>query len=170
MSDKTPQTHPEPFDVDEDAFLAGPVPRELDIDPVFAKPFQRMIDELRRDAPEEIEWDATEARQPSLLAEGVWFREVPCGIMLVDADDRPIGGYLSCDLGLDPAWQGRGLGAEIVIERALRDGELPTWNLDEAAYSPAGLGAHRAAWRHARSHPEETALRIARMRDNGYDI
>jgi len=161
-------THPAPFDVDEDEFLAGESLRELDVDHIFAKDFDRVLREFRRDAPGDIVWDASEARMPSLLAEGVFFREVPCGIMMVDADDVPIGGYLSCDVSVDASWQGRGLGAELIIERCLRDGEVPTWCLDDAAYSPAGEGAHRAAWRHARSHPEETARRVERMRAAGY--
>lgn len=154
-------THPEPFDEDEDAFLAGD--GEPDVDDVFAKDFDRVWEEMLRFAPDDVVWDAGDQALPSLIVPGVVFREVPCGILALGPDGEPIGGYLSCDLSVDAAWQGLGLGAEIVIERCLRDGMNPVLNLDAAAYSRAGIAAHSSAWSRARSHPEETAVRLARL-------
>lgn len=155
-------TYPEPFDEDEDAFIIGPEGGRLDVDAIFAKDFDRVMEEFRREAPAEIEADMTEQGLPSLLAPELTYRDVPAGLMLFHGD-RPVGGYLSCDLSLSEEYQGRGLGAELVIERCLRDGCSPVWPLDAAAYSPAGLGVHRAAWRHVRSHPVETRIRVERL-------
>ena len=155
-------THPEPFDEDEDAFIVGPEGGRLDVDPIFAKDFDRVMDEFGRDAPDEIVPDMKEPGLSSLLAPELTYRDVPAGVVLYHRD-RPVGAYLSCDLSLDEEYQGRGLGAELVIERCLRDGCSPLWSLDAAAYSPAGLAAHRAAWRHVRTHPVETALRTRRL-------
>jgi GNAT superfamily N-acetyltransferase len=153
--------HPEPFDEDEDAFVAGD--GEPDVDDVFAKDFDRVWEEMLRFAPDDVVWDPAEAAVPSLIVPGVTFRDVPCGILAFGPDREPIGGYLSCDLSVDAAWQGLGLGAEIVIERCLRDGMNPVLNLDSAAYSRAGIAAHRSAWSRARSNPQETASRVARL-------
>lgn len=158
---------PEPFNAELDVFLAGSAERELDIDPIFAKTFDRIIAEFQASAPEDIIPEGGGTR--SIFAPELHFIEVPAGIILVGPRGEPIGGYLSCDLSLAEEWQGRGLGAEIIIERCLRDGEVPTWNLDKPAYSPAGLGAHRAAWRHVRSHREETAERVKRLAALGYN-
>lgn len=154
--------HPEPFDEGEYAFVAGPDGAEVDVDRIFAKEFDRVLREFRRDAPDEIVPDEAEAGMPSLVDPALTYRNVAAGVLLFDGD-RPVGGYLSCDLSLDAAYQGRGLGAEIVIERCLRDGASPVWALDSAAYSPAGLAAHRAAWRRVRAEPGETATRVARL-------
>lgn len=159
-------THPEPFDMDEEEFLAGRDGREPDVDDVFAKPFKRMLAEMLRDAPEDMEHDATEDGLPSMFAAGITIRDVPCGIVMQGPDREPVGGYLSCDVGIDPAWQRRLLGMELVIERCLRDGKNPVSNLDSACYSRAGMATFRAAWRHARENPHETAARVARLRRN----
>ena len=151
--------HPEPFDMDLDGFLQGDA--RLDIDQIFAKDFATILEEFTRGAPEEIETDDKDPGVPSIFAPELTYREVPAGIVLFHGE-KPIGGYLSCDLSLTREYQGRGLGAEIVIERCLRDGSSPVLALDSAAYSPAGYAAHAAAWRHARSHVDETATRVNR--------
>lgn len=152
--------HPAPFHLDEDDFVAGE--GILDVDPIFAKTFERVMDEMRRDAPLTIVPFEDGEGRASLLAEGLWYHDVPAGVLLCTGDGTPVGGYLDCDLSLASTHHGRGLGAEIVIERCLRDGAVPTWNLDQPAYSPAGLAAHRAAWRRARRNPEETMERMSR--------
>src|SRR3546814_2286557 len=68
---------------------------------------------------------------------------------MLEPEERVGGEYLGCDLAVADEHQGRGLGAELVLEYAMRTGDLPTWELDVAAYSHAGEAAHRAAWRMA---------------------
>lgn len=153
-------THPAPFDEDIDEFLC-PGEGDLDIDNIFAKDFDSMLDDYRQYAPEDIVPNG-EVTFPSLINPDLHFREVPCGIILFD-DDRAIGGYLGCDIALYDEYQGQGLGKEIIIERCLREGSSPVWHLDEAAYSEAGLAAHRAAWHHARENPAETETRLNRI-------
>lgn len=150
---------PEPFDMPLDDFLCGPDGGDLDVDRIFAKSFERVLEEFSRDAPDDLvpKGDA----RASLVIPGLTYRDTPAGVILLDGH-VPIGGYLSCDLSLRADYQGMGLGAEIVIERCLRDGESPVWALDSAAYSPAGLAAHAGAWRRVRENPEETAERVRR--------
>ena len=159
-------SYPEPFDVDEETFIVGPDSAKLDVDPIFAKTFAQMLDDFARHAPDEILVDPELPDTGSITVPGLIYRDVPAGVMLFEGD-RPIGGYLSCDLGLDEAWRGRGLGVEIVIERCLRDGCSPVWALDKASYSPAGLATHRAAWRQARGQRLTTAFRMNRLRGEG---
>lgn len=153
-----------PFDGDDDAFLCNEGHEPI-VDDIFAKDFDRILAEFMRDAPQDLVMDEETTRHPSLVDPKLDYAEVPAGVMLLDGD-RAVGGYLSCDLGLDPAYRGRGLGAEIVIERCLRHGDNPVLDLDEAAYSRAGIAAHRAAWRRARRNETETALRRARLEEN----
>lgn len=150
---------PEPFDDELHIFLRGRQGK-LDIDDIFAKSLAQVLREFERHAPDDIVPDGPAL--PSLLDSGYSFVDVPCGILLLAPDGGIAGGYLSCDLVLDEPHRGKGLGAEIVIERCLRDGENPVLNLDAAAYSRAGLGAHQAAWRHARGNPGETIFRRQR--------
>jgi len=150
----------EPFDpasLGEDAFLAGPDRYEewdgeddlLDIDDVFAKPFERILSEQHmaatRHGAASVEIVPDGAVTPSQRAPGYLFAEVEAGLILLTADGIPVGGYLGCDVAVDPAHQGKGLGAELILEYAMRNGGLPTWDLDTAAYSRAGAAAHRAA-------------------------
>lgn len=153
---------PEPFDVDEDIFLSGGCGRTLDIDKIFAKTLEQMIEDIKDPDNGQIEIEVGIAPVPSLIDPRFLFQEAPAG-MLVLYEGSIVGGYMSCDLTLAPEYQGRGIGAELVIERCLRDGMNPTWHLDSPAYTPAGVAAHRAAWRRVRDFPEETSRRMARL-------
>lgn len=146
-----------PAGIGEDAFLAGPDRYEewdgeddlLDIDDIFAKPFERILREQREAAAEHgaesVDVVPDCVVTPSLRAPGYLFAEVEAGVLLLTSDGTPVGGYIGCDVAIDPEHQGKGLGAELILEYAMRRGDLPTWHLDEAAYSRAGERAHRAA-------------------------
>lgn len=144
-------------EIDEDEFLAGPDRYAewqegeqdddlLDIDWIFGN---KGLDSVLADArhmdggldPEPGTHDT-----PAFAAPGYAFRQVGAGVLLIAPTGEIAGGYLGCDVVVDPEHQGQGLGAELILERYLRDGDLPTWWLDAAAYSPAGEAAHRAAW------------------------
>lgn len=157
-------TIPEPFGEDLREFLSAHDEGDVDVDDIFAKDFDRLMTEFARDAPSDIEIRHDAPRVRSMIDPTLAYVEVDAGILLCDGD-KAIGGYLSCDLSLDAEYQGRGLGMEIVIERCLREGMNPVLHLDDAAYSPAGLAAHEAAWRHARGHPEETMMRFERLEE-----
>ena len=152
---------PEGFDVDLDAFLSGE--GKVDEDDIFAKDFDTVLDDMRTYDPKGIAWNPSTPVLPSLVAEGYALRHVEAGVLLFCPSGRMVGGYLSCDVSVDPAHQGRGLGAELVIERCLKDGMNPVLHLDAASYSSAGLAAHMSAWRRVRSRPDETAVRVHRM-------
>ena len=154
---------PEPFDLSEDEFLEGEEGR-LDIDDIFAKDLSQLLEDFSRYAPEDIIADDGDASYPSLFEPGYTFRDVPAGVLLICPRGDIAGGSLSCDLVVDEPHRGKGLGMELVIERCLRDGMNPVLNLDESAYSNAGLECHRSAWRHARSNPDETRRRMRRWR------
>lgn len=151
---------PEPFDVDEDIFLSGG--RDLDIDKIFAKTLEQMLADFKDPLTGQIEIEKDISPVPSLIDPRFSYQEAPGGIYAL-YDGAIVGGYMSCDLTLHPEYQGRGIGAELVIERCLRDGMNPTWHLDEPAYTPAGVAAHRAAWRRVRGSPEETSKRVDRL-------
>lgn len=154
-------TYASPFHLDLNRFLSAAGDHHVDVDPVFAKDFDRLLREMREFDAEGLEADASVSDRASLIIPSLTYRTVQAGVMLFDGHD-PIGGYLSCDLSLDKAYQGQGLGAEIVIERCIQEGCNPVWHLDEAAYTPAGIAAHRSAWRRARESREETAERVDR--------
>ena len=131
----------------------------LDVDDVFAKTLEDLLQDFRVHAPDEITPEDADEGQPSLFQPGYRFLDVPAGILLISPDGDISGGYLSCDLVVAASHRGKGLGMELIIERCLRDGENPVLNLDASAYSRAGLRSHRMAWNHARSHPRETRTR-----------
>lgn len=147
----------------EDEFLTGADSDELDVDDIFAKPFERILSEFQEFDPEGITLDPQNLTFPSLIQPEYRYQEVGAGLMLLAPDGAPVGGYLSCDLAIQSDHQGQGLGAELIIEFALRSGSVPTWHLDTPAYSRMGEAAHRSAWQRVRSHPDETAIRIARI-------
>ena len=148
----------DPADLDEDAVLAGPerlahwdgAEDLITVDPVFGKAFAQIWDEALREEPDALTPAPGTRPTPALAAAGYRFLGVPAGVLLLDGTGNPVGGYLGCDLAIDPAHRGRGLGAELVLEYALRHGRIPVWTHGIAAYSPAGEAAHRSAHRMAR--------------------
>ena len=161
MSDDVLTRLPEAFDVDLDRFLSGD--GEVDEDDIFGKDFETVFADMLRYDPQGIAWDDSAPALPSLMADGYVFRHVDAGVLLLCSAGEIVGGYLSCDVSVDPSHQGLGLGTELIIERSLKDGMNPVLHLDEAAYSSAGLAAHTAAWERVRTHPEETAERVRRL-------
>lgn len=144
---------PQPFDTSLEEFIRNDV--ELDIDPIFGKPLASLLNDF--------DLSSRTDRRKSLYAAEVTFENVRGGIILSDRTSTIVGAYLGCDLSLDPQWQGRGLGAELVIERCLSSGFNPAAMLDNAAYTPAGYGAHVSAWRRVQSSPVEAQLRLVRQ-------
>ena len=164
----------EPYDpaaITEDAFLAGPERWDdwdgedelLDIDDVFAKDFERILGEQRDCEPGSVEIEPDATHTPSYGNPGYGFVDVEAGLLLLDPTGRPVGGYIGCDVAVEETHKGKGLGAELVLEYAMRNGRLPTWDLDSAAYSRAGAAAHRAAHALARNRTVFEAKREALM-------
>lgn len=148
----------EPFDpaaLDEDAFLVGPdryadwdgMSELMDVDPVFGKAFSAIWAEIAETEPDALRRDDSAAETAAVAAPGYRFASVGAGVLLISPEDRPVGGYLGCDLAIDPGHQGRGLGAELVLEYAMRHHRIPVWDHGTAGFSPAGEQAHRRAHR-----------------------
>lgn len=164
--------HPILEDMDEDDFLSGGADgsRPLDIDNIFAKDWQRVVAEMRQADPAALDLPEDCVATPSLIVDGYRFVDLAGGVALVDPDGTIVGGYLSCDLSLDESHQGQGLGAELVVETFLRNGDLPTWHLDTPAYSPAGEAAHRAAYRMLCEQPDLIDKKISLIDSGGVPL
>jgi hypothetical protein len=139
------------LDLSEDQILVGPGrdPEEAVIDPIFGKDVDWILRDAAADEPELLAPVEGAPVTPSERAPGFSFQEVEGGVLLRDPEGDIAGLFLGRDLALDEDLRGRGLGAELVLERLLRFEDLPTWWHDEPAYSPAGAVAVRSAWRMA---------------------
>lgn len=144
----------------EACFLAGDRDAEIDVDTIFAKPFERVLRELRHHEPGGLEPEQPPCQLDCISAPGYRVLEVESGVVLCTESGEWVGGYLSCDLAIAREHQGLGLGAELVLWRYLLKGDLPTWHLDIPAYSPAGEAAHRSAWRIIVQHPARFAAMV----------
>lgn len=161
--DETMTIH-DPADITIEDFVVGPDLDwdDLDIDPVFGKSFDRALAELSKDMPDALDpADGDSCETASYVHPSLIFRSCVCGVVLFDGD-TPVGGMLETDLVLHPAWHGRGLGREIVLESYMRDGEFRIWNLDIPAFSPEGLAAFEGAWTMGRDRAifDEKARRL----------
>lgn len=135
--------------------------QDLIVDDIFGKSLKETLEDIKIYNPEYLDTEGGKCLE-SLFEPGIFFQDIPCGVMLINKEKTIIGGYFSYDLVVDEAYRGKGLGIELVIERCLRDGENPLSNLDEASYSRKGLRAHESAWLHTRQNPEETRQRLSR--------
>jgi hypothetical protein len=157
------------------AFLTGsssgdPEGRRLDIDDIFGKSFERVVEEARRHHGRDY-FDSRRFRKarPSDLVEDVHYVQFDGGTLLIFDDEAAlIGGFIETDLSVDSDWQSQGLGMELVVEHFMDQGALPTWHLDAAAYSRRGLRACEAAHAFPRTNPDAYFLKAARhtMLDN----
>jgi hypothetical protein len=154
---------------DEDSFLKGPSDdeeeqRELDIDDIFAKDFDRVLSEARSYHDKSfLDPRKFHTRRPSDIDPEVYFVSFEGGTLLVHEDDNGlVGGFIETDLSLDDDWQGMGLGTEIVVEHFMDSGSLPTWYLDSAAYSSKGYSTCLSALAFPRAHPDTYFLKAAR--------
>lgn len=158
---------PEPFHLDLDAFLKGPGQEDVEpyVDRILARRLPLVLADIAGDDPEElvIDDDRHARATPSTSRPGFRFVAIRTGVLLLDDRRRIVGAYAGPDLTLKPALHGFGLGRELVLERALRDGSTPVWNLQTPAYTPAGLAAHVSAWRRAQDDPDAIHQRLARI-------
>ncbi len=149
---------PAPFHLPLNEFAQGHA--DLEIDDIFGKPLSTLLADYDLRTRVDI--------GPSSQIPTVRIGRSASGIIFADAAGSIIGAYLGCDLSLAPEWRGKGLGAELVLERCLEDGVNPAAQLDTAAYTPAGYASHVSAWNKVRSDPLKTRLR-AHRRDQHFD-
>lgn len=154
---------------DEDSFLLGPSDdeeneRELDIDDIFAKDFDRVLREARQYHDKSfLDPKGFHSRRPSDIDPDLYFVSFEGGTLLVHEDQHAlIGGFIETDLSLDDDWQGQRLGTEIVVEHFMDSGSLPTWYLDAAAYSSVGYSTCLSAQAFPRVNPDIYFLKAAR--------
>lgn len=144
----------DPFSYTLEEFLAGPGygENDLDIDQIFATPLHALLAENPHD---DLRYDDTSQSWPCSLAPELRYVEVEAGVLLLDASNIIVGMYAWTALAVAETWQGRGLGADLVIQKVSRWGANPVWHLDAPAYSPAGRAAHESAWRTMqKKHPQ----------------
>ena len=140
-----------------DEFLAGPGREcaDLDIDDIFGKEFEQVMAEIKLFDKNGLNpLDPDEGLILSDVVAGYAYQEVESGLALFAPDGHVVGGYFSCDLSIEYEHQGQGLGTELIVEYYVRNGCLPTWDLEVPAYSNAGSAAHRSAWEWAQSNPD----------------
>jgi GNAT superfamily N-acetyltransferase len=144
-------------EIEEDAFLAGPERCAawegsggdlIVVDRHFGKSLEQVLKDAAESDAEGLSPEDGEPVSPSLAVPGYSFTKVWSGVLLHAPDGTVAGAYVGPDVAVADAHRGMGLGAELVVERYLRDGgSLPAWDLQDAGYSPAGEACHRAAWR-----------------------
>jgi GNAT superfamily N-acetyltransferase len=156
--------HPSLEGLTEDEFLTGSDPEgdlELDIDWRYGKEWNKLLREMKQFDPNGLQVEVGAHETVSAIAPGYRFRPVESGVLLIDPTGEAVGGYLSCDVSIDPAHQGQGLGAELIVERYLRGGSLPTWWLDTPQYTGEGERAHRSAYQLFLNRPDLIDAKIA---------
>jgi GNAT superfamily N-acetyltransferase len=103
---------------------------------------------------------------PSDIVQGFSFAQAEDGIVLIhDIDERVVGAYAGLDVAIDPEFQGRGLGAELILEAIIRNEGVPNADCDTSGYTSAGYAAHLAAQRLAQTRPSLYALKIRRSKE-----
>lgn len=136
----------------ESEFLGGPGrgEDEIDVDPVFATPLDRLLRDLADDSGihpnREVASILFEDPSGTALADIEDSEGFSIGLAIFSSSGRVLGLYAGCTLAVGPDHQGRGHGLSLVLARYLRDAELPLWHHDTPGFSPAGASVHRKAW------------------------
>ena len=139
----------DPADLSQEGFLLGPnrdEEAEIIIDDIFGKSFERIYAEQKAYDPSSLEVVDDALWTTSQIDADFQFVDVEAGLLLIGPGRKACGGYIGCDVSLASEHQGQGLGAELILEYAMRNGGLPTWDLQSAAYSEDGYRAHLNAY------------------------
>jgi GNAT superfamily N-acetyltransferase len=137
-----------PFDQDLQTFLRGPHLKRLIVDDLFGSPLDEIIEDNKTDIEGYPDWSLWAIATTSDVNSDIYYRSHDIGVVAFISGDVPIGCYLWTSLSVDPTYRKMGIGRELVILRCTLMKENPVWNLDQAAYSPAGLATHISAWNH----------------------
>jgi GNAT superfamily N-acetyltransferase len=144
--------------LEEDEFLAGEerfsrfLEGELDEDLVIVDDiFEKSVVDILADYP--CDFDSLSSPTASIRAPGYIFADHDAGVVLLAPTGDIAGVYLGPDLAISDEHRDRGLGAELVLERVLREGGSPVWELSRPCYTRAGRRAHASAWRLLRDPP-----------------
>lgn len=144
--------------LEEDEFLAGEerfsrfLEGELDEDLVIVDDiFAKSVVDILADYPCEL--NDLSSPTASIRAPGYIFADHDAGVVLLAPTGDIAGVYLGPDLAISDMHRDRGLGAELVLERVLREGGSPVWELSRPCYTRAGRRAHASAWRLLRDPP-----------------
>jgi GNAT superfamily N-acetyltransferase len=129
-------------------FLVGPgrTSDSLVIDEIFGKDFDEICKDALHDNPDAFSPLGKPIPATSKAAAGYFLQEVEGGMALYSPAGELAGGYIGCDIAIKPEHRRKGLGPELVRTYYLANDSLPTWDLDDASYTPAGLRCHEAAW------------------------
>ena len=140
-------TIPTPFDLDFDTFLKGFNPyQKLDVSDFFTPNFHEFLEDNQEDFLTEQPFENLPLFKHSDIISTIQYNKSEYGLIMLQNGIIPIGCYLWSTLVIEESWQRKGLGRELIINRFTLDGFNPVWNLDTAAYSPAGYAAHKSAW------------------------
>ncbi|MEP3668995.1 MAG: hypothetical protein ABJN42_19905 [Roseibium sp.] len=138
--------------LDEETVLCGPDgdPDDVIVDPIMGSDFQTALADYATDgeipdlsafvqevlAPlEPVAWVGDVRIVPALGVEGYEF-----GLIALDKTDKIAGIFSGPTLCVSSEFSGQGIARQLVVERMIRDRELPTWDHDKPGYSPGGEG------------------------------
>lgn len=138
--------------LEEDEFLAGEERYSLYnegelaedlivVDDIFAK----SVADILADYPCDL--NSLSSPTASIRSPGYVFADHDAGVVLLAPAGDIAGVYLGPDLSISDLHRDRGLGSELVLERVLREGGSPVWDLSRPCYTRAGHRAHVSAWR-----------------------
>lgn len=129
------------------------------IDDGFAKPLSTIVADAARFEAFRLNVVDEAVVTPSIVDPNLVFLETEGGLLLTTVDGEIVGAYLGPDVAVRPDYQRRGLGAELILEYFMRNGNIPNWESEKAAYSHGGYAAHTSAW----NLSQDSTVMVAKM-------
>lgn len=138
---------PVPFDIPLDHFLHGFDPNKNIVkDYDFFGTFEEFWSENAVHTIPDVRLEDLTVIDVSDVVSGITYLEINDGVVAVTDSFIPIGCYWGHVLCLSKAWQGQGIGRELVIHRCIQAQENPCCLSSDITYSKAGYAAHISAW------------------------